>query len=83
MYIYKKKKEHISDAEESWSAKKWKNGKVKKKEKERAKCLKKTHYFIISLFLEINFCYILTFDPAQKCYSNVMHRKEVTHSKCQ
>ena len=26
------------------------------------------------------YCYILTFDPAQKCYSKVMHRKEVTHS---
>ena len=26
-------------------------------------------------------CGILTFDPAQKCYSKVMHRKEVTHSK--
>ena len=28
-------------------------------------------------------CYILTFDPAQKCYSKVMHRKEVTHSNGQ
>ena len=26
------------------------------------------------------YCCILTFDPAQKCYSKVMHRKEVTHS---
>ena len=25
-------------------------------------------------------CNILTFDPAQKCYSKVMHWKEVTHS---
>ena len=29
------------------------------------------------------YCNILTFDPAQKCYSNVMHRKEVTHSNGQ
>ena len=28
-------------------------------------------------------CYILTFDPAQKYYSKVIHRKEVTHSKGQ
>ena len=28
-------------------------------------------------------CYILTFDPAQKCYSKVMHRQEVTHSNGQ
>ena len=28
-------------------------------------------------------CYILTFDPAQKCYSKVIHRKEVTHSNGQ
>ena len=28
-------------------------------------------------------CNILTFDPAQKCYSKVMHRKEVTHSNSQ
>ena len=28
-------------------------------------------------------CNILTFDPAQKCYSTVMHRKEVTHSNGQ
>ena len=27
--------------------------------------------------------YILTFDPAQKCYSKVIHRKEVTHSNGQ
>ena len=25
-------------------------------------------------------CYILTFWPGQKCHSEVMHRKEVTHS---
>ena len=25
-------------------------------------------------------CNILTFEPGQKCYSKVMHRKEVTHS---
>ena len=28
-------------------------------------------------------CCVLTFDPAQKCYSKVMHRKEVTHSNAQ
>ena len=28
-------------------------------------------------------CYILTFDPAQKCYSKVIHQKEVTHSNGQ
>ena len=28
-------------------------------------------------------CNILTFDQAQKCYSKVMHRKEVTHSNGQ
>ena len=28
-------------------------------------------------------CYILTFDPAQKYYSKVIHRKEVTHSNGQ
>ena len=28
-----------------------------------------------------SYCYVLTFDPAKKkCYSKVMHRKEVTHS---
>ena len=26
------------------------------------------------------YCYILTLDPAQKYYSKVIHRKEVTHS---
>ena len=25
-------------------------------------------------------CYILTFDPAKKYYSKVIHRKEMTHS---
>ena len=28
-------------------------------------------------------CYILTLAPAQKCYSKVIHRKEVTHSNGQ
>ena len=28
-------------------------------------------------------CYILTFDPGQKYYSKVIHRKEVTHSNGQ
>ena len=30
-----------------------------------------------------DYCYILTFDPAQKYYSKVIHRKEVTHSNGQ
>ena len=49
-----------------------------------------SRFFIISvnssgLFLlsVMKYCYILTFDPAQKCYSKVMHRKEVTHSNGQ
>ena len=29
------------------------------------------------------YCYILTFDPAQKYYSKVIHQKEVTHSNGQ
>ena len=29
------------------------------------------------------YCYILTFDPAQKYYSKVIHRKEMTHSNGQ
>ena len=39
----------------------------------------------ISFFLSFSYssCYVLTFDPAQKCYSKVMHRKEVTHSNGQ
>ena len=32
---------------------------------------------------KISHCSVLTFDPAQKCYSKVMHRKEVTHSNGQ
>ena len=28
----------------------------------------------------VRICCILAFDPAKKCYSKVMHRKEVTHS---
>ena len=28
-------------------------------------------------------CYILTFDPAEKYYSELIHRKEVTHSNGQ
>ena len=28
---------------------------------------------------DLLYCYILTFDPAQKYYSKVMHWKEVTH----
>ena len=37
-------------------------------------------------FISLNkkkLCYILTFDPAQKYYSKVIHRKEVTHSNGQ
>ena len=34
-------------------------------------------------FFRILKCYILTFDPAQKYYSKVIHRKEVTHSNGQ
>ena len=34
-------------------------------------------------FCSVSKCYVLTFDPAQKCYSKVMHRKEVTHSNSQ
>ena len=32
---------------------------------------------------EVQWCNILTFAPAQKCYSKVIHRKEVTHSNGQ
>ena len=32
---------------------------------------------------QIRHCYILTHAPAQKCYSKVIHRKEVTHSNGQ
>ena len=40
---------------------------------------------IESLFdlMGMEICYILTFDPAQKYYSKVIHRKEVTHSNGQ
>ena len=38
--------------------------------------------FIVMESLE-EVCNILTFDPAQKCYSKVMHWKEVTHSNGQ
>ena len=31
----------------------------------------------------LTLCYILTLAPAQKCYSKVIHRKEVTHSNGQ
>ena len=34
-------------------------------------------------FRTMHLCYILTFDPAQKYYSKVIHRKEVTHSNGQ
>ena len=40
-----------------------------------------TSFNISHLFAQL--CYILTFDPAQKYYSKVMHRKEVTHSNGQ
>ena len=32
---------------------------------------------------QLEYCYILTFDPAQKYISKVIHRKEVTHSSGQ
>ena len=39
---------------------------------------------LYTFFLAGSFCYVLTFDPApKKCYSKVMHRKEVTHSNGQ
>ena len=40
------------------------------------------HYSAIIISIEL-ICYILTFDPAQKCYSKVIHRKELTHSNGQ
>ena len=33
--------------------------------------------FNIGQYVFKSYRYILTFDPAQKCYSNVIHRKEV------
>ena len=33
--------------------------------------------------LILSYCYILTFDPAQKYYYKVIHRKQVTHSNGQ
>ena len=35
---------------------------------------------IIQITVLLRSCNVLTFDPAQKCYSKVMHRKEVTQS---
>ena len=35
------------------------------------------------MILIMKYCYILTFDPAQKYYSKVIHQKEVTHSNGQ
>ena len=41
-------------------------------------------FFIVKTILNtFSYCNILTFDPAQKCYSKVMHRKEVAHSNGQ
>ena len=41
------------------------------------------HIIYIYIYIYIYICYILTFDPAQKCNSKVIHRKEVTHSNGQ
>ena len=38
------------------------------------------HMYQIKAKSLINYCFILTFWPGQKCHSKVMHRKEVTHS---
>ena len=43
----------------------------------------KYDYIVIYHYIMTYYCNILTFDPAQKCYSKVMHRKEVTHSNGQ
>ena len=40
-------------------------------------------YKVIMIIIYYSLCNILTFNPAQKCYSKVMHRKEVTHSNGQ
>ena len=44
-----------------------------------------SNLFIICLYyvLRTSICYILTLAPAQKYYSKVIHRKEVTHSNGQ
>ena len=52
------------------------------------RCLSSLHFKLCGLFNTLAipveeqwwYCCILTFDPAQKCHSKVMHRKEVTHS---
>ncbi len=45
--------------------------------------LEDTEYHPDTLNINVNHvvytCYILTLAPAQKCYSKVIHRKEVTH----
>ena len=38
---------------------------------------------VIDTLIQEDFCYILTLALAQKCYSKVIHRKEVTHSNGQ
>ena len=38
---------------------------------------------ITTIVIIIYLCYVLTFAPAQKCYSKVIHWKEVTHSNGQ
>ena len=50
------------------------------REREREREFMSVHSSISSLR---SGCYILTFDPAQKYYSKVMHRKGVTHSNGQ
>ena len=42
-----------------------------------------TKIYLFSTHTDTPICYILTFDPAQKYYSKVIHRKEVTHSNGQ
>ena len=48
----------------------------------RPDCIFGIHQLWQSGFSRV-YCYILTFDPAQKYYSKVMHWKEVTHSNGQ
>ena len=46
--------------------------------------IEKNHFEKSERFSEKSiYCYILTFDPAPKYYSKVIHRKEVTHSNGQ
>ena len=45
--------------------------------------LKRNSPKVLHLKIDSHYCYILTLAPAQKCYSKVIHRKEVTHSNGQ